>query len=70
MLLGMDLGLGPGDILLDGDPAAPLPKKGATFRPMSCGQTAGWINMPVGTEIGLAQTALCYMGTQVPQKGV
>jgi len=28
MVLGMEVGLGPGHIVLDGDPA-PLPKKGA-----------------------------------------
>ena len=36
MPLGMELGLGPGNFVLDGDPA-PLPKKGAeppNFRPM------------------------------------
>jgi len=38
MTLGMDVGLGPGHIVLDGDPALPFPKKGDTaphFRPMS-----------------------------------
>jgi len=36
MSLGMDVGIGPDDIVLDADPA-PLPKKGAlsNFRPMS-----------------------------------
>jgi len=29
MALGMELGLGPGDFVLDGDPAAPPQKKGA-----------------------------------------
>jgi len=36
MSLGMELGLGPGDFVLDGDPA-PLPKGGVeppNFRPM------------------------------------
>ena len=36
MSLGMELGLGPGDFVLDGDPIAP-PQKGADppyFRPM------------------------------------
>ena len=36
MPLGTDVGLDPGDFVLDGDPA-PIPKKGAksrTFRPM------------------------------------
>jgi len=30
MSLGMELGLDPGDFVLDGDPA-PLPKKGAVY---------------------------------------
>jgi len=36
MKLGMEVGLGPGHIVLDGDPA-PLPPKGSAlnFRPMS-----------------------------------
>jgi len=45
MPFGMEVGLDPGDIVLDGV-AAPLPLKGAqpsppaSFRPMSCGQMA------------------------------
>jgi len=41
MALGMEVGLGPGHIVLDGDPA-PLPKKGTTPQFSShvyCGQT-------------------------------
>ena len=36
MSLGMELGLGPGDFVLDGDPAPPSPKGGPKFffRPM------------------------------------
>jgi len=37
--LGREVGLGPSDIVLDGDPA-PLPKKGA-----------GWSKMPLGMEV-------------------
>jgi len=34
--LGMQVGLGPGHIVLDGDPAPPFPIKGApNFRPIS-----------------------------------
>jgi len=39
MPLGTEVGLGPGDFVLDGDPAPPSPKKGTqhphTFRPIS-----------------------------------
>jgi len=56
-LLGMEVGLGPGHIVLDGDPAL-LPRKGAQPRPnfsayACCGQTAGWIKMPLGREVDL-----------------
>jgi len=44
MPLGMDVGLSPGDFVLDGNPA-PLPKKGIEPPKFSahlyCGQTAG-----------------------------
>ena len=47
MKLGMQVGLGPGDFVLDGDPA-PLPKKGAeppNFRPMFIVSTPyGWMD--------------------------
>ena len=56
MPLGMEVGLSPGHIVLDGDPA-PLSKRGrALFQflaHMYCGQTAGWIKMTLGTEMGL-----------------
>jgi len=105
LILGMVVGLSPSDFVLDGDPAAPSPKRGrapssifgpfllwpngwmhqhATWygcrpqprglcvrwrpspRPQNgaepspqflahvyCGQTAGWIKMPLGTKVGL-----------------
>ena len=56
MPLGMQVGLGPGDFVLDGDPAPP-PIKGHNPLQYSaivrCGQTAGWTKMPLGTEVGL-----------------
>ena len=56
MPLGMEVGLSPGDFVLDGDPV-PLPQKGQSLTQFSayvyCGQTAVWIKMPLGTEVGL-----------------
>jgi len=53
MKLGMHAGLGPGHIVLDGDPA-PLPKGGPQFSAhLCCSQMAGWIKMPLGMEVGL-----------------
>ena len=58
MALGMEMGLGPRHILLDGDPAAlpenkaePPPKFSAHFY---CGQTVGCIKMPLDMEVGLS----------------
>jgi len=55
MKLGMQLGLGPGHILLDGDPSSPSPK--GAQPPISahicCSQMAAWIKMSFGMEAGL-----------------
>ena len=59
MALGMELGPGPDDFILHGDPAHP-PQKGAEPAPpqfladVYCGQTAGWIKMPLGMKVGLS----------------
>jgi len=56
MSLGMELGLSPGDFMLDGDPALPSPKRGQTSLPQFsahfyCGKTAACIKMPFGMEV-------------------
>ena len=59
MALGMEVGLGPVHIVLDGD-TAPLSKKGHSPPPRQfsahiyCGQTATWIKTPLGTEVVLS----------------
>jgi len=122
MKLGMQVGLGPGHIVLDGDPAPP-PKGGGTpssilgpfllrangwmhqcatwygcrphprelcvrWRPspppqqggrapkfsahVCCGQTAGWIKMPLGTKVGLSPGDSVLNGgraASLPQRG-
>ena len=68
MPLGTEVCLGPGDVVLDGD-SSPLKQGGAavpTYRPMYCGQTAGWIKMPLGTEIGLKPGAIVLDGNPAP----
>jgi len=51
----MEVGLRPGDFVLDGDPAL-LPQKGGGAPQFPahvyCGQTAGWIKMALGMEVG------------------
>ena len=44
----MEVRVGPDRIVLDGNPAAPK------FRPVSIVAKAGWIKMPLGTEVGLS----------------
>jgi len=71
MKLGMQVGLGPGHIVLDGDPA-PLPKKGTeppNFRPISI--VAKWLDGPrchLLQRQASAQATLSLMGTQLPKK--
>ena len=61
MKFGMLVGLGPGHIALDGDPAPP-PQKGQSpqfLTHVCCGQMAAGIKVPVGTEVGLGPGTLC-----------
>jgi len=55
--LGVELGLGQGDFVLDGD-HAPLPKRGRSPPQFSahvyCGQTAGRMKLVLGMEVGVS----------------
>ena len=64
MKLGMEVGLGPGHIVLDGDPSPPFQERERSplqitikSPPFSahlyCDQTARWIKMPLGMELCL-----------------
>ena len=75
MKLGMQVVLGPGHIVLDGDPA-PLPQKGGQSPPqflahMYCVQTDGWVKMPLGREVGLGPSDIVLDGdpAPLPEKG-
>ena len=55
MPLGIELGLGPGDFVLDGDPAPP-PQRGTAPQfsaHICCGQMAAWIKISLGMELRL-----------------
>ena len=70
MKLGVVVGLGPGHIVLDGDPAFPLqkghsPQFAAHVR---CGQTAGWIKMPLSMEVCLGPGDFVLDGDTAPPK--
>ena len=57
MALGMEVGLGPGLIVLDGEPAPLLPKgdRAPQFSAhFYCRQIAGWIKIPLSMEVGLS----------------
>jgi len=69
MKLGMEVGLSPRHIVLDGDPAAPPPKAHSPLKFSAhrcCGQTAGWINMPRGREVGLGPGDIALDGDPAP----
>ena len=68
MPLGTEVNLGPGDIVLDGDPD---PAKGGHSTPhqfwhMYCSQTAAWIKMPLDTEVGLGLDDIVLDGDPAP----
>jgi len=69
MQLGTEVDLRPGDIVRWGTSS---PKKGAqqpaapTFRPMYCGQMAGWIKMLLGAGIGLDAGHIVLHGDPAP----
>ena len=55
MALGMEVGLGPGNFVFDGDPATPrtegTPTTTQFLAHVYCGQTAGWMKTPFDTEV-------------------
>jgi len=69
MPLGTEVGLGPDDIVLDGD-QLPSPKRGKAPSQFSahvyCGQTAGWIKMALGIEVGLGPGHIALDEDQLP----
>ena len=74
MVLGMEVGLGPGDFVFDGDPAS-YPRTEGTrtnthfLAHVCCGQTAGWMKMPLGTEVDLGPGHIVLDGVPATVKG-
>jgi len=68
MPLGMEVGLGLGHIVLDGDPAlSPLKGHSPLFSAHErCGQTAGGIKMARGMEVGLGPGDFVLDGDSAP----
>ena len=74
MPVGMEVGLSPGDFVLDGDPQTPSSKsvRSPQFSAnVYCGQTAECIKMPLGTEVGLGPDDIVLDGdpAPLPKKG-
>ena len=69
MPLGMEVGRGPGHIVLDGD-LAPAWKGHSSpphfFAHVYCDQTAGWIRIPLGMEVGLDPGDIVLDGDPAP----
>jgi len=67
--LGMQVDRGPVHVVLGGDPAPPglSPPKKISAR-VYCGQTAGWIKIRVGTEVGLSPGDFVFDWDQLSQK--
>ena len=71
MSLGMELGLGQGDFVLDGNDAPNSPKGGGAPSPqfsahVYCGQTAGWMKLVLGVEVSLSPGDFVLDGDPVP----
>jgi len=55
--------LGSGDVVLDGVNALQLPaKRGTAYSSVHvcCGQTAGWMKTPLGTEVDFGPSHIVY----------
>jgi len=72
MPLSMEVGLGPGDIVFDVEPATPSKKGTPTptqfLAHVYCGQTAGWMKTPLGAKVDLGQGHIVLDGVLAPAK--
>ena len=71
MPLGMELGLGLGDFVLDEDPALPSPKRGRSPQfsvNVRCRETAGWMKTPLGAEVDLGSGHIVLDGDPAPPR--
>ena len=73
MSLGMEVDLGLRDIVFDVDPATPRKKGTPTptqfLAHVYCGQMAGWMKTPLGTEVDLGVGHTVLDGVPAPAKG-
>jgi len=71
MPLDMEIGFGPGDFVLNGDPASPEQKGTAPLflAHVYCGQLAGWTKTPLGTEVDLGPGHIVLHGDPARERG-
>jgi len=70
----MEVGLGPGDFVFDGDTATSRKKGTPTptqfLAHVNCGQMAGWIKMPLGTDLNVGPGDIVLDGVAaLPKSG-
>jgi len=65
MKLDMEF-LGSGHIMLDEDPAPPKGHSPQFSAHVCCGQTAGWIKISLGMEVGLGAGGIVLDGDPAP----
>jgi len=71
MALGMEVGLGPGDFCVRWDPAASRKRHTHPTQFLAhvyCGQSAGWMKTPLGTEVDLGPGHTVLDGVPVLRK--
>jgi len=70
--LGIEVGLGPGDFVLDGDPATPINKGTPTptlfLAHLYCDQMTVWIKLSLGMEVNLGPGNVVLDGVTAPPK--
>ena len=72
MPLAMEVGLGVRDIVFDVDPATPIKRAHHPTKFLAhvyCGQMAGWMKTPLGTEVDLGPGHIVLTRSQLPRKG-
>jgi len=72
MSLGTEVGLGLCDIVFDVDPATPRKRAHPPhpiFGDVYCGQMAGWMKTPLGTEVELGPGHIVLDRVPAPVKG-
>jgi len=62
----MVVDLGPSQIVLDGEPAPPKGRSPQFLIHVRCSETAGWIKIPSGTEVGLGPGDIVLWGPSSP----